>query len=499
MSLREKDSITKVKGVGPKKAELLAGMDIDTVEDMLWHLPRTYEDRRYVKPVAETADGEKCLLNVRVVSIRLFRKGRGKSFCNITCEDKSGTFDALFFNAPYIASTVKRGMVYSVYGRMMIRDGKRSMSHPQMTPIENEIRGVIPVYPLTKGIKNNEMIRIERTILDDIDEIEEPLYEEIRERNNICDISYAFQNVHFPEDSKKTNEGRLRLVFDEFLTMELGIGLMKSMYGGETGGIAFSKSADHGEFIDSLAFDLTGAQKRAVDEIIDDMESPAIMNRLLQGDVGSGKTVVAETALYKAVKSGYQGVLMAPTEVLAKQHYESLKSDFKEFGINVAFLGGAVKKSERDSVLAGLADGTIDILTGTHAIIQPDVEFNNLGLVITDEQHRFGVNQRNLLTKKGTKPDRLVMTATPIPRTLTIIAFGDMETSKIDELPKGRKPIITRKFNGSERKDAYNILNEELKKGRQGYVVTPLIEESDAYDVRSVNEVEAPKEGEQAK
>ncbi len=488
MNISESDSITVLRGVGPKKAEAFEKLNIRTVGDMLTYYPRTYEDRRTVTPAAEAEDGDTVLIRGRILSSRLLRISRGRSMLIVTGEDGSGRFESLFFNAPYLAKNIQTGAEYDMYGKVKLEKGTVKLLHPSATRSEDAPRGIIPVYPLTKGITNNEIIRLQRLLREYALRLPDPLSGEIRKRNNICGLSYALSNIHFPEDRQKLRESRYRLVFDEFLAMQLGLGLMKNSSYMEAGGIKFSPSVDEGEYIDSLDFQLTNAQRRVIREIVDDMESPTVMNRLLQGDVGSGKTVVAETALYKAVRSGYQGVLMAPTEVLARQHFRDLRRHFERFGIKVLFLSSSLKKSERDEMLSDLASGRGDILVGTHAVIQPDVKFADLGLVITDEQHRFGVRQRSLLTKKGLRPDRLVMTATPIPRTLTVTAFGDMQVSKIDELPAGRKPVETRSFNEASRRGAYDILREELKKGHQGYVVTPLIDE--AYmEARSVSEV----------
>ena len=485
--MKGKDSVTAISGIGPKKAELLENLRIRTVEDLYLHYPRDYEDRREITPVCRMNEERKILVRARVRNIRSSGYGRNQNVYLI-CEDNTGSFEALFFHAGFIRNTVKIGMEYDFFGYADMKRNVPRMIHPEFSPSNDENRGIIPIYPLTKGISNNEMRKWQKKLLDEV-EYEEYLPQRIIERNNLCSLSYALSNVHFPEERQKLAEAKYRIVFDELLTMQLGIMLMKSRYSGKSGGIMFSPSVDEGEYIDKMPYQLTRAQKKAVEEIIEDMESPAVMNRLLQGDVGSGKTAVAEIALFKAVKSGYQAVLMAPTEILAVQHYEGIKKSFSAFGIEVGFLGGKIKTSERKNTLEGIENGTIGVVIGTHAVISETVHFKNLGLVITDEQHRFGVNQRTLLGNKGEHPDRLVMTATPIPRTLAVVLYGDLDVSVIDELPAGRLPVKTKALDGKKRNEAYDILRTELEKGHQAYVVTPLIDENEDMDILSVNEV----------
>lgn len=485
--MNAKDKVTAIKGVGPKKSDLLSKLGIYTVEDLFLHYPRNYEDRRTVTPVCDMKDGMKALVRARVTHMRKNGFGRNQNVY-LTCEDETGTFEALFFHAGFIANTVRFGEYYDFYGTCE-NNGRRRMLHPSFRPADDRNRGIIPVYPLTKGISNSEMINLQRRISEDGVYIEDYLPEDVRRRNNLCDIRYALSNVHFPEDRRKLSEARYRIVFDELLIVQLGILMMKAGRNPDGRAISFSSSVDEGEYIDSLPYALTNAQRRTVSEIMDDMESSTVMNRLVQGDVGSGKTAVAQIAMYKAVKSGYQAVLMAPTEILARQHFEDIRKSFEPFGIRCGFLGGRMKAAERKECIKEVQDGSVDVLIGTHAVISDDVVFSRLGLVITDEQHRFGVNQRALLGKKGEHPDRLVMTATPIPRTLAVVIYGDLDISIIDELPKGRKPVATEALDEKERDRAYDYLECELKNGRQGYVVTPLIEENEETSLKSVDEV----------
>lgn len=483
------DSITVIKGIGPKKEEALNRMGINTVSDMYMFFPRDYQDRRNICRICDAQNEQTVLVRATVTRVLNNRYGR-KNMLRITADDGSAVMEVLFFNAAFLAKSIKPGMKYEFYGRIYNDKGRYKMLHPEMTKAgENMLRGIIPVYPLTKGISQNEMRKWQQYIDRETDEIADYLPETIKSRNNLCSFEYAVHNIHFPESRQKLLEAKYRLVFDEFFIMQTALMALRDRDITGREGIVFSKAAEVCEYTDSMPYELTTAQQRVITEIISDMESGRVMNRLLQGDVGSGKTAVAEAALFKAAKSGYQGVLMAPTEILARQHYSGLQKSFEPFGITVDFLGGRIKASERKQVLTRLAEGKTDILIGTHAVIQPDVVFNNLGLVITDEQHRFGVNQRSLLTRKGERPDRLVMTATPIPRTLAAVIYGDLDVSVIDELPAGRRAVITKAVTGNGRNEVYDFVNAQLRLGRQGYVVTPLIEESEVLDAKSASEV----------
>lgn len=365
------------------------------------------------------------------------------------------------------------------------------MVHPEISrSVESQLREVLlPVYPLTEGLRQSELRKWQEEAIPCMEELEEYLPEDIVSRNRLCDLPYAIRNIHFPEDPQKLRIAKFRLIFDELLQLQLGLLSLKARFSGMQKGISFSKKVDIDDFIKTLPFPMTGAQNRVLTEIMNDMESDQVMNRLIQGDVGSGKTVVAAAAAYKAIRSGYQAAMMAPTELLASQHLITLTELFSPLRIRVGCLTGSLAPKERKKILEELKNGEIDFLIGTHALIQPDVILPNLGLVITDEQHRFGVRQRGLLQKKGINPDIIVMTATPIPRTLAVILYGDLDISVIDELPPGRKPVITKAILPSEREKAYQFIREETKKGRQAYVVAPLIEESMEIDARSAREL----------
>ncbi|MBQ8151863.1 MAG: ATP-dependent DNA helicase RecG, partial [Firmicutes bacterium] len=350
-------------------------------------------------------------------------------------------------------------------------------------------RGLVPVYPLTKGISQNEIRKLQSNVRELYAEAEEMLPSETLENNRLCPMEYALENIHYARDVKALQEARYRFIYDELLVLQTGLFAVRRNLRNSENGISFDSGVDLSEYTDALPYRLTGAQERAVTEIMADLESGKVMNRLIQGDVGSGKTAVAEIAMFKAVRSGYQAVMMAPTEILARQHYEGFCDAFAPCGITVGLLTGSMGTAARRELLGELKAGKIDILVGTHAVIQPDVEFKRLGLVITDEQHRFGVNQRMSLKEKGENPNMLVMTATPIPRTLAVVLYGDLDVSIIDEMPPGRKPVDTRCVSAKERAAVYDFVEERLRDGGQAYVVTPLIEESEAIEARSAEEV----------
>lgn len=483
------DDMKSIKGIGPRKAEALAKMNIRTLEDLIYFFPRGYEDRRNIRKISELHEDETAVIRakVKLVTSDSFRRGR-KQLLRLLVSDDTGNIEIIFFNAKYLQKRFKNGQEYVFYGKVAANFGKLQMVHPDFSN-DVEISGILPVYPLTRGITQREMRSWQKSAEKLYSKAEEIISSDAVETNRLCSIEYALKNVHFPEEKQKLLEGKYRLVFDELLILQTGIFAACSEHKDDSRGIVFSDKVSVKDYVESLPYPLTGAQLRCVEEINADLESGKVMNRLVQGDVGSGKTAVAEIAMYKAVKCGYQAALMAPTEILAKQHFEGLKKSFEPHGITVGFLSGSMKASEKRNTLKLLQEGDIQILIGTHAIIQPDVKFERLGLVITDEQHRFGVNQRICLKEKGQNPNILVMTATPIPRTLAVILYGDLDVSLIDELPPGRQQIKTRSISSEERSDCYDFVEKQLKQGRQAYVVTPLIEDSEVLDVRSAHQV----------
>ena len=475
------DSVTTLRGVGTKKAEKLKKLGVSTIYDLLYLFPRDYEDRRTPLPISRLKPGMTCLVRGMVKNIYNSPFRRGRRLTKITITDGESLLEIVYFNAPYVANNLRTGEDYCFYGRIYENRGMVQMIHPEFA---KEEEGIVPVYPLTKGITQNDIRKYEKAVRPLIDQAEDYMPEEIVRDNNLCSMTEALLNIHFPEDPDMLNEARRRIIYDELFIMQIGLLMMKR--GKEKGR---AHTADETPFIESLKYQLTGAQSRAVKEICRDLGDDMVMNRLLQGDVGSGKTAVAETAMYKTVKSGCQAAFMAPTDLLMKQHYETFSRDFAPFGIKVGYLSGHMTAAERREMTGKMASGELDIVVGTHALIQEGVSFKNLGLVITDEQHRFGVNQRLSFSEKGDKPDILVMTATPIPRTLAVVFYGDLDVSVIDELPPGRQEIITRYY-GSERRGAiYQRLTSQMDAGHQVYVVCPLIEESDAVEARSATGV----------
>ncbi|MBE6029264.1 MAG: ATP-dependent DNA helicase RecG [Clostridiales bacterium] len=486
------DSITTLKGVGPKKAEAFARLGVNTVEDLIFTFPRIYEDRKDIKDIAALKEGEAALFAGAVDAIRTggFTRGRRSRVLRMLVTDNTGSIEVVFFNAAYLAKTIKRGDRLAFFGKPVMNRDRLQVVHPQFEKEETVQTGILPIYPLTSGVTQREMRRLQKLATPLYGQVESILSEETVRRNNLCDLEYAIRNVHFPEERQHYLEAKYRLVFDEFMALETGLMASKMNERFEGEGTKFLNDGSEEEFIKSLPYPLTRAQQRCVEEITADLISAKPMNRLIQGDVGSGKTVVAQTAMYKAVRSGYQAAMMAPTEILARQHYEGMSRDFAAFGIKTGFLTGSMKAAEKRQVLEEVADGTIQILIGTHAVIQPEVSFRNLGLVITDEQHRFGVSQRIKLKDKGESPNVLVMTATPIPRTLAVVLYGDMDVSVIDEMPPGRMPIVTHCLSGEDaRQKCYDFVERQIQQGRQAYVVTPLIDESEAMDARSVTQV----------
>lgn len=491
-TLKLSDNVTSIKGVGKKRAELLEKMNIRTVEDLLYLFPRKYEDRRHAVSIIEAPFNQDVLLEVHVVTKQMSGNPYSKKrLLRVLAEDNTGSIELLFFNAKYLADYFKPGQALTLFGKITLNNGRRQMAHPEfhVTGDKDDVRGLFPVYPLTEGLYQGQMRSMQLAVRGTEKEIKEWLPEQIVRENNLCDPAYAIENIHFPLAERPVLESRYRLIFEELLTLQSGLFYIKRGRERKEKGVSAGKGVFLKPFLDMLPFNLTEGQTRTLKQIEEDLESDRAMNRLVQGDVGSGKTAVAELAMYKTVKSGFQAVMMAPTELLAKQHIATLKRHFEPLGVDIRLLSGSTRAKERSEILDDLKSGKIDILVGTHAVIQPDVEFANLGLVITDEQHRFGVNQRTLLAQKGENPNILVMTATPIPRTLAVILYGDLDISVIDTLPAGRKPIRTFLRYKDSRKKIYDFVEAQVKEGRQAYVVAPLIEESESIDCKSAEEI----------
>lgn len=481
--------IKYVKGIGPKRANKLSKLGIFTVSDLLFYFPRQYEDRNNLRKIFELKDEEKVTIRAIVSSIETSNVRKGLVITKVGVRDETGFARLVFFNQEYISSTLKKGDTVFVFGKVKKTSYGIEMSSCEVEQMSNNPKntcGIMPIYPLTYGLTNKELINIVKTVFSNEQiYIKEYLPNKIIQKYKLCSIDFAVKNIHSPTNKESLKVALYRLVFEEFLMLQLGLFLFKNGVT-EKSGVKFEKEQNLVKILNSLPFKLTNAQNRALNEIIDDMNCGKVMNRLVQGDVGSGKTVVALLALANCVLNGYQGALMAPTEILAEQHFISLNETLSPFGINVGLLVGSLTKKQKENVLHRVKDNEIDILIGTHALIEDKVEFNNLGIVITDEQHRFGVRQRNKLSEKGYNPDILVMTATPIPRTLALILYGDLDISIIDELPPGRQPIETLAVYKDKREKAYNsLVRSEVQKGRQVYIVCPLVEESEAIEAKA--------------
>ena len=487
----EKD-VKYIKGVGPNRVKLLNKLGIFTLKDLITYYPRTYEDRSKPKNIAECIDGEEVLIEAyasgRVSDVRL----RGKSMQKLVIRDETGVATAVWFNQSYLKNKFEQGKKYTFYGKVNNTFGRITINSPVFDEEgkSSNTGKIIPIYPLTFSLSQNTIRRIMENAIKEVEgNLEETLPDYILKEYKLEGINEATKSIHFPQEFKDFNIARNRLAFEELLTMQLALLELKNSYINEEKGIQFSKDVHMSDIINKLPFRLTNAQRRVLEEIDNNMESEKPMNRLLQGDVGSGKTVIAMCAAYKAVKCGYQAAIMAPTAILATQHLENFKKTFDELDIKCELLISAMTKKKKTELLERLKNGEIDILIGTHALLQENVEFKNLGLVVTDEQHRFGVKQRTTIVEKGQNPDVLVMTATPIPRTLALILYGDLDISIIDELPPNRKKIDTFAVTKGMEDRINNFIKVQLKEGRQAYIVCPLVEENEELDLKSVEKL----------
>ena len=487
----EKD-VKYIKGVGPNRVKLLNKLGIFTLKDLITYYPRTYEDRSKPKNIAECIDGEEVLIEAyasgRVSDVRL----RGKTMQKLVIRDETGVATVVWFNQSYIKNKFEQGKKYTFYGKVNNTFGRITINSPVFDEEgkSSNTGKIIPIYPLTFSLSQNTIRRIMENAIKEVEgNLEETLPEYILQEYKLEGINEATKSIHFPQEFKDFNIARNRFVFEELLTMQLALLELKNSYINEEKGIQFSKDVHMADIINKLPFQLTNAQRRVLEEIDNNMESEKPMNRLLQGDVGSGKTVIAMCAGYKAVKCGYQVAIMAPTAILATQHLENFKKIFDELDIKCELLISAMTKKKKTELLERLKNGEIDILIGTHALLQENVEFKNLGLVVTDEQHRFGVKQRTTIVEKGQNPDVLVMTATPIPRTLALILYGDLDISIIDELPPNRKKIDTFAVTKGMEDRINNFIKVQLKEGRQAYIVCPLVEENEELDLKSVEKL----------
>ena len=481
-----------IKGVGPARVVLLNKLGIFTLKDLITYYPRTYEDRSKPKFICECEDGEETLIEAVVCNNMTNVRLKGKTMQRVIVRDETGSATITWFNQTYLKGKFKVGEKYKFYGRVTKKGGKVMFNSP-VFDVEEKTQNtgrIIPIYPLTYNLSQNNIRKImEAGIRETYGNLEETLPEYLLKEYKLENINDATKHIHFPDEFKDFNIARNRLVFEELLSVQLALLELKNSYINEEKGIKFSKDVRMSDVINTLPFNLTKAQLRVLEEIDENMESEKSMNRLLQGDVGSGKTVVAMCAAYKAVKSGYQAAIMAPTAILATQHLENFKKILEKLDIKCELLVSGITKKKKEEILTRLENGEIDILIGTHAIIEDNVIFKNLGLVVTDEQHRFGVKQRTKIAEKGNNPDVLVMTATPIPRTLALILYGDLDISIIDELPPNRKQIETFAVGKNMTDRVNSFIKKQIDEGRQAYVVCPLVEENEEMDLKSVEEL----------
>ena len=482
------DPVTMLAGVGAKRADSLASLGIQTIEDLLTYYPFRYEDIQE-RNLNEILDQEKVTLKGLVVSPPVMsRFGYKNNRLQFRMMQDHAVFNVSFFNQPYLKDKVILSEEIAVYGKW---DAKRKSLNGMKILGSQAVDDFSPIYHVNKSIRQITLVDLIRRGFEEYgDLIEENLPNGLVEKYRLLDRPTAVKSMHFPKNHEENHQAKRRIVFEEFFLFQMRLQGLKKSEKAETNGIEILYDIQRlKQFIQKLPFELTDAQKKVTNEICRDLRSPQHMQRLLQGDVGSGKTIVAAIALYAAVTAGFQGALMVPTEILAQQHMESLLQLFDAQEVKLALLTGSTKAKERKELLELLEQGEIDIVVGTHALIQEGVEFQHLGLVITDEQHRFGVNQRKVLREKGWRPDVLFMTATPIPRTLAITAYGEMDVSVIDELPAGRIPIETRWVRTPQLNSVLDWTWKELAKGHQMYVICPLIEESEALDVKNAVEI----------
>ncbi len=488
-----KQNVQYIKGVGPTRATLLSKLGINTLEDLITFFPRTYEDRSKPKKIAELIDKEEALIEVVITSsMREIRIGKNRSILKLSVGDETGTATITWFNQRYLKGKFKVGEKYKFFGKVSQKYGKVEMTNP-VFDIEEKAKNtgkIIPIYPSTYSLSQS-VIRnaIENGIKLVEGQLEETIPEYLKEEYHLIELNNAIKQIHFPDNFEEYEKARKRLVFEELLSMQLALSSLKNKYDNEKDGIQYSKDVKMSDVINTLPFKLTKAQLNVLEEIDNDMESNKPMNRLLQGDVGSGKTIVSIIATYKAVKCGYQVAIMAPTAILAEQHMQEFTRILEPFGIKCDLLLGGTKPKRRQEILEELENGKINVLIGTHALLVEDVIFNNLGLVVTDEQHRFGVRQRANIVAKGNNPDVLVMTATPIPRTLALILYGDLDISIIDELPPNRKKVETYAVTKSMEERVNNFIRKNIDEGRQVYVVCPLVEENEEIEAKAAVEL----------
>ena len=491
MPLRLTDSLRTLPGVGPARAGSLEKLGLKTVEDLLGYYPRSYEDRRLAATIASApADVPVCLTLMVAEEPRLSRIRRGLELVKVRLVDDTGSLTATFFNQSYLKNALREGETYVCFGRVEGTSNRKQMTNPVCERADRvKYNGrILPVYHLTHGISNNFLAGLALQCVEDCaGQVEEALPHDLRQAHALATAEFACRNIHFPKDETALELARRRLIFEELFSLTCGMALLRHRRDRAEGRTFRIPAVE--DFLALLPFDLTGAQRRVMEEMAADLSSGVPMNRLVQGDVGSGKTMLAAYGAWVTAKNGCQCALMAPTELLAEQHYRSLAPLLGQAGLRVGLLTGAVKGKARKELYAALEGGTMDLVIGTHALISEGVAFANLGLVVTDEQHRFGVAQRAALAAKAAVPPHvLVMSATPIPRTLSLVIYGDLEVSVVDELPPGRSPVATYVVGEDKRQRMYNFVRKLVGEGRQAYMVCPAVEKGeDGEDGQSLD------------
>ena len=490
--MNEQSKIRELKGIGEKLEKLFQKLNIHNVGDLLHYYPRNYEIYEEAIPISEVAEGQVATITGTIYGKVQLNNAKNLQITSIHVKDLTGVIKATWFRMPFLKNTLGRGGVITLRGRVVERRGSLCMEQPEIffpsSAYEQKVNTMQPVYPLTTGLTNNVIMKAMKQAIEYLDLKREFLPPSIRLENHLAEYNYAIRQIHFPYDKDSFFKARERLVFEEFLIFILALRQMKETNEVTQNAFTFSKNEIVDQVITNLPYELTNAQKKVWQEIQADMQSERVMSRLIQGDVGSGKTIIAVLALMLAGLNGYQGALMAPTEVLAKQHYVSVTELMEEHQVplKTVLLTGSMTAKEKREVYEKIESGEANIIIGTHALIQEKVQYKDLALVVTDEQHRFGVKQREKLAGKGNTPHILVMSATPIPRTLAIILYGDLDISVIDELPANRLPIKNCVVDTSYRKTAYTFIQKQVAEGRQCYVICPMVEESEFLEAENV-------------
>lgn len=476
-----KTDVRYIKGIGETRAKALNKLGIQTLQDLISYFPRAYEDRTQIHTVQELVVGESACVRAMIAAEPEARRiSGGRVLVKLRAVDETGVLDVVFFNQAYRRDSLHTGQTYIFFGKVEGNLTRRQMTNPLLERDGQQLLTgrIMPIYPLTAGISQILMGRAVRQGLDECRGLmEDVLPEEIRKEHHLCYINYAYENIHFPSAPEALDVARRRLVFEELFLLSCGLQMLRGRRKDVAGPAC--RAVDAAPFYDALPFALTSAQRRAIDDAFADMSGARPMNRLCQGDVGSGKTMVAAACIWFAFQNGWQSAMMAPTEVLARQHYENVKPLFDTFGLRCALLTGSTRAKERREILEGLKNGDIALAIGTHALLSEDVVYGKLGLVVTDEQHRFGVNQRSALGKKAENPHMLVLSATPIPRTLALVIYGDLDVSIINELPPGRQKVDTFAVGEAYRRRIYDFLRKQVEAGHQVFIICPLVGEED--------------------